>query len=129
MRFQVGIRRAKLTGKRLKRFLRSRGFDVTHCFCLDLAARLYGYADLRELRRSQDGLEESRWDHMVIAATVTSRRAFQRKILKAAGYTDIADAILDEVQPTECFGLGKTGEWQSPPRLDQDDLHWRRDSR
>jgi hypothetical protein len=86
MRFDVRIRRSKLTARRLKKSLLSRGFAVTHCFCLDLAARLYGYADYHELCQSQDGLDESSWDHVASGATVASRRAFQKNILKAAGY-------------------------------------------
>jgi hypothetical protein len=51
MRFYTTDWNAKRHAKRLKKVLRRYGHDVSYTSCLDLMARLYGFANFAEMKR------------------------------------------------------------------------------
>lgn len=100
MRFHTTDWNAKRHAKRLKRALRRHGYDVSYTRCLELMARLYGFADFAELKRPVPDRPLSAFDDDVDDDVLEIRFQYQECVMVEAGFGDIAGAVLDEVNPT-----------------------------
>jgi hypothetical protein len=87
------------TAEDLKAVLYARGFEVSQPFCMDLSARLYGYRNYDDFRGRPEPTEISPRDRHCDPATVRARRLFQKAIMADAGFREIADIVLDIVEP------------------------------
>lgn len=65
MRFYTTDWNAKRHTKRLKKVLRRYGHDVSYTSCLDFMARLYGFANFAELKRTTADQPLSAFDNDV----------------------------------------------------------------
>jgi hypothetical protein len=100
MRFLRAEWTAKRRAKRLKRILKQHGRELSHTKCLDLMARLYGFANFSELTNwTWDG-PLSPLDEDVNDETLDERFQLQERMMAEAGFADIAGLVLDEVNPT-----------------------------
>lgn len=99
MRFYTSDWNAKRHAKRLKKVLRSHGYDETHTACLNLMARLYGFAHFSELQNSTWD-SPSRFDEYVDDEILEARFLYQECVMAEEGFATIAGAVLDEVNPT-----------------------------
>jgi hypothetical protein len=100
MRFHTTDWNAKRHAKRLKKALRRYGYDVSYTRCLELMARLYGFVDFAELKRSVPDEPLSAFDDDVDDDVLEIRFKYQECVMIEAGFADIAGAVLDEVNPT-----------------------------
>jgi hypothetical protein len=90
----------KKRAKRLRKVLKRHGRDLSHAKCLDLMARLYGYAHFSELKNSTWDGPWSPLDEDVDDETLEARFQYQERVMAEAGLADIAGLVLDEVNPT-----------------------------
>lgn len=94
-------RRHRRVTKILPRLMRAGGVDIGHTAAADVAARLFGYADRRELDACIGRTPASLWDEDEAPASVALRRSRQAKVLQEAGLTpDAAASLLDGFKPT-----------------------------
>lgn len=100
MRFFTPAWNAKRHAKRLKKILKHHGRDLPYTRCLDLMARLYGFAHFSELQNSIWAAPFSPFDEDVDDQTQEARFLYQERVMAEAGFIDIAGAVLDEVNPT-----------------------------
>lgn len=100
MRFFTPVWRAKHRAKRLKKVLKQHGCELSHVKCLDLMARLFGFANFSELKNSTSDGPLSPLDEDVDDETLDARFQHQERVMAEAGLTDIAGLVLDEVNPT-----------------------------
>lgn len=100
MRFFTHAWNAKRHAKRLKKVLERHGRELRYTACLDLVARLYGYAHFSELKYSVWDGPASALDDDVDDQTLEARFLYQECVMAEAGFADIAGAVLDEVNPT-----------------------------
>jgi hypothetical protein len=109
MRFYTTDWNAKRHAKRLKKVLRRYGYDVSYTSCLDLMARLYGFANFAELKRTTPDQPLSAFDNEVDDDILEIRFQYQECVMVEAGFADIAGAVLDEVNPTSLRNGPATG--------------------
>ena len=100
MRFYTPEWNVKRRAKRLKKVLRTHGYDVSYTACLDLMARLYGFAHYRELQHAIGGQPLSLFDEYVDDETLEGRFLHQELVMAEEGLAEIAGAVLDDVNPT-----------------------------
>lgn len=100
MLFFTPVWRAKHRAKRLKKVLKQHGCELSHVKCLDLMARLCGFANFSELKNSTWDGPLSPLDEDVDDETLDARFQHQERVMAEAGFTDIAGLVLDEVNPT-----------------------------
>lgn len=100
MRFYTPEWNVKRHAKRLKKALRTHGYDLPHIVCLDLMARLYGFAHYRELQHATAGQPLSLFDEYVDDKILEARSVYHEGVMAEEGFADIAGAVLDEVNPT-----------------------------
>jgi hypothetical protein len=96
----IGENRVKLSAKRLKKSLRSRGIEISHMSCLNLSCRLLGFRSYQEYCHRDRAAPESPWDEDLSEEAFCERDAFHKNVLAGAGFGAIAQNILDEVNPT-----------------------------
>ncbi len=104
MRFYTADWNAKRRAKRLKRALNEHGHDLPYTRCLDLMARLYGFANFSHMKRTEWSGPPSPFDDSVDDETLEARFQKQERVMAEAGFADVAGAVLDAVNPT---GRGK----------------------
>lgn len=100
MRFFTPDWNAKRHAKRLKKILKRHGRDLSYNGCLNLMARMYGFAHFYELQNSIWAEPLSPFDEDVDNQTLEARFRYQECVMAEAGFSDIAGAVLDEVNPT-----------------------------
>ena len=100
MRFFTNEKRIKRDAKRLKKSLARHGHALMHTTCLDLMARLHGFAHFSEWRNTIWDGPPSPFDEDADDDTVEARFQHQERMMAEAGFADIAGAVLDEVNPT-----------------------------
>ena len=100
MRFYATDWNAKRHAKRLKKVLRRYGHDVSYTRCLELMARLYGFANCTELKCTASAQPLSAFDDEVDDDVLEIRFQYQECVMVEAGFADVAGAVLDEVNPT-----------------------------
>ncbi|MDO8981319.1 MAG: hypothetical protein Q7V17_19040 [Afipia sp.] len=109
MRFYTTDWNAKRHAKRLKKVLRRYGHDVSYTSCLDFMARLYGFANFAELKRTTADQPLSAFDDDVDDGILEIRFQYQESVMAEAGFADIAGAVLDEIKPTSLRNGPATG--------------------
>lgn len=93
--------RSKRKAKRLKHELQSAGYDVRLQKCIELVARMYGYADYHELHSTVDGVTCSPDDEAVDEAKFSVRFWSQvEKLVEIGVSPQDAEQIIDMVRPT-----------------------------
>lgn len=100
MRFYTNEANLKRRAKRVKKALKQHGHVLPHTRCLDLMARLYGFAHFVEMKRSVENGPLSPFDEDVDDATLEARFQQQERVMADAGFGDVAGVVLDEVNPT-----------------------------
>lgn len=100
MRFLTPSWRAKQRAKRLKKVLQQHGRDLRYTQCLDLMARLYGFANFSHLNSTTRDEPLSHFDEDIDDKTLEARFQHQERVMAEAGFADIAGLVLDEVNPT-----------------------------
>ena len=100
MRFYTTDWNAKRHAKRLKKVLRRYGHDVSYTSCLELMARLYGFANFAELKRMPPNQPLSAFDDDVGDDILEMHFQHHECVMVDAGFANIAGAVLDEVNPT-----------------------------
>ncbi|WP_371422022.1 hypothetical protein [Tardiphaga sp.] len=100
MRFYTTDWNAKRHAKRLKEVLSRYGHDVSYTSCLDLMARLYGFANFAEMKRMAADQPLSTFDDDVDDGILEIRFQYEVCVMVETGFADIAGAVLDEVNPT-----------------------------
>ncbi len=100
MRFFTPERKTKRQARRLKNALRQHSRELPYTRCLDLVARLYGFAHFSELKHSIQDMPFTPLDEDVDDETLEARFQYQERVMDEAGFADIAGAVLDEVNPT-----------------------------
>lgn len=100
MRFYTFEWNAKRRAKRLTKVLKAHGRDVSYIGCLDLMARLYGFAHFADLKNSIWNGPLSAFDEDVDDNTLEHRFLYQERVMAEAGVGDIAGVVLDQVDPT-----------------------------
>jgi len=86
--------------RRLKNALQRHGRELQYTKCLDLIAKLYGFAHFSELKRVVGNAPTSPLDDDVDDATLEKRFQRQERVMAEAGFADIAGPLLDELNPT-----------------------------
>ena len=98
MLLDVSVNHVKMIAKRLKRSLAVRGIEMRPTMCQNLAARLYGFSNYRDMYFNQDeclnicDLEDD-------PDTAAACHQYHKTVLTQAGFGDIADVLLDEITP------------------------------
>jgi hypothetical protein len=100
MRFFTLEWNTKRHARRLTKVLRQHSRELQYTRCLDLMARLYGFAHFSELKNSLQDVPLSPLDEDVDDETLEARFQYQERVMAEAGFADIAGAVLDEVNPT-----------------------------
>lgn len=100
MRFFTPEWNVKRNARRLKKALQQHGRELPHTRCLDLMARLYGFAHLSELKNTIWDTPLSLFDEDVDDQTLEERFQHQEGVMAEAGFADIAGLVLDVVNPT-----------------------------
>lgn len=108
--------RIKRNAKRLKRALCALGFEVTLSRCQDLSAQMVGLNDFHDYRTRSLHSPLSPYDEDLSDRDLAARFALQLAALSAAGYSAVATALLDRVNPTARSTAGSTRRRQ--PRRD-----------
>jgi len=104
MRIKLAPAEMEKSVQRLEAFLQERGFAIAHDEALELSARLLGFENWERCRgeRSQP---LSPLDQDLSEAELARRDRLQMDVLEREGYGEIADELLDRVDPT--------GSWQN----------------
>lgn len=100
MQFFTPEWRAKRCAKRLKKSLKRHGYDLADTTCLNLTARLYGFAHFSAFRNASWDAPLSPFDDEVDEQTLEARFEYQECIMAEAGFAEIAGLALDEANPT-----------------------------
>ncbi len=100
MRFFTHEKRIKRDARRLKNSLAKRGCELNYIRCLDLMARLHGFAHFSEWRNTVWEGQLSLVDEDVDDDTVELRFLHQETVMAEAGFAAVAGVVLDEVNPT-----------------------------
>ena len=100
MRFYTTDWNAKRHAKCLKKVLSRYGHDVSYTRCLERMARLYGFANFAELKRTTADQPLSAFDNDVDDDILEIRFQYQVCVMVDTGFADIAGAVVDEVNPT-----------------------------
>jgi hypothetical protein len=116
VRFFTTERNTKRHARRLKNTLRQHGRELPYTRCLDLVARLYGFAHFSEQKSSVQDMPLTPHDEYVDDETLEARFQYQECVMAGAGFADIAGAVLDEVNPTGRGNRSATFE-EEPNRL------------
>jgi hypothetical protein len=96
-----GIGRPKRKSKLLKRALDEAGYKIGLLKCLELVARMYGYANYNELFHTVDGVTCSPDDEAVVDAKFAARFWSQvEKLVEIGVSPQDAEHIIDMVRPT-----------------------------
>jgi hypothetical protein len=90
----------KRNARRLKNALQRHGYELQYIKCLDLIAKLYGFAHLSELKVAFRYAPTSPLDDDVDDGTLEERFQQQERVMAEAGFADIAGPLLDELNPT-----------------------------
>ncbi len=108
-----GIGRPKRKSKLLKRALDEAGYKIGLLKCLELVARMYGYANYHELFHTVDGVTCSPDDEAVDEAKFAARFWSQvQKLVEIGVSPQDAEQIIDMVRPTS--GTYKPADDLSP---------------
>jgi hypothetical protein len=100
MRFITSEWSVKRNARRLKNALQRHGRELQYTKCLDLIAKLYGFAHFSELKRVVGNAPTSPLDDDVDDSTLEKRFQRQERVMAEAGFADIAGPLLDELNPT-----------------------------
>jgi hypothetical protein len=100
MRFITSEWCVKRNARRLKKALQQHGRELQYTKCLDLIAKLYGFAHFSELKLAIWNAPTSLLDEDVDDLTLEERFQQQERVMAEAGFADIAGPLLDEVNPT-----------------------------
>jgi len=100
MRFYTPNWNVKRRAKRLKSALEKHGHQLTYTRCLDLMARLYGFAHFAEMKHSEWPGPPSQFDEHVDDETLEARFQKQERVMAEAGFANVAGAVLDTINPT-----------------------------
>jgi hypothetical protein len=99
MRINMSQTDVMKSSKRLRAFLHEKGFDIGHGKALDLSARLLGFGNWDSYRgRHVQSL--SLLDQDLEELELAQRNRFQMDVLEREGYGEIANELLDRVDPT-----------------------------
>lgn len=90
----------KRNARRLKNALEQHGRELQYTKCLDLIAKLYGFAHFSELKVALRYAPTSLLDDDVDDGTLEERFQQQERVMADAGFSDIAGPLLDELNPT-----------------------------
>lgn len=101
MRFFTPEWNVKRKAKRLKKALNKYGQEASYTRCLDLMARMYGFAHFSEMKHAVVDCDLSPFDEYVDDQTPEVRFLQQERVMADAGFADVAGAVLDEVNPTD----------------------------
>lgn len=120
-------RTRKRRARHLKKILQRYDHELRHAICLDLMARLHGFAHFTELKRSSAGRPLSLFDAAIDNQSLDARFQHQGLAMANAGFGEIAGALLDELNPTgrqnparasmttRMIALLTTPTWAPPP--------------
>lgn len=92
--------RMKGVAKRLRAVSREFGVELKHTKCIDLAARLAGFAHWNAYLERDRNVPLGPLDHLLSEEEFAARDAFQLSVLEGAGLGSLAREILDRVNPT-----------------------------
>jgi hypothetical protein len=92
--------KVKGAAKRLRKILMERGLELKHVQCLDLSARLHGFAGWQHYVRRDLSSPFSPFDDDLSEPQFATRDEFQMEVLESAGLGAIARELLDRVDPT-----------------------------
>ncbi|MDU0959676.1 MULTISPECIES: hypothetical protein [Bradyrhizobium] len=95
MRFFTSEKRIKRDARRLKNALAKHGYDVNYIRCLDLMARLHGFAHFPEWRNAIWDGQLSLVDEDVDDDTVELRFLHQEAVMAEAGLGAVAGVVLE----------------------------------
>lgn len=90
----------KRDARRLKNSLARYGHDLKYAKCLDLMARLHGFAHFSGWQNATWDGSLSLFDEDADDDTVEARFQHQERVMAEAGFTAVAGVVLDEVNPT-----------------------------
>lgn len=120
-------RHALTIAKRIKKHLRSIGMRVTDGKSMEVAARVFGYADWHELDTStkRSSISPSPWDDEVEEAVRLAReQAFITRLSQALDIpTDAAQTIISDIGPTKRSSKRSPGvpEWRKMKKKLEDE--------
>lgn len=100
MRFITSEWSVKRNARRLKKALQQHGRELQYTKCLDLVAKLYGFAHFSELKVAYRYASRSLLDDDVDDGNLEERFQQQERVMAEAGFADIAGPLLDELNPT-----------------------------
>jgi hypothetical protein len=102
MLIDISVNHVKMIAKRLKRGLAARGIEMKLTLCQNLAARMYGFLNYRDMYFNENACF-SISDLEVDANTAAACHRFHKGILTEAGFGDFADDLLDEIKPVGTY--------------------------
>lgn len=88
----------------MKNALAKHGYVLQYIRCLDLMARLYGFADFHHWKHTAWDGPLGPFDEDLADGNYEARFQRQERLMAEAGFASVAGLVLDEVNPTSRRG-------------------------